>query len=104
WSSDVCSSDLRVRARGNAPGVSAPWPIPRPWTLPSRRSSPLALSFPAHAGFAAATPTLTPTVLQSTSRRRDYFATLHGDFGLSIWLSQIVQSREAPRAGFEPAT
>ena len=51
-----------------------------------------------------APPALTPTVLQSTSRRRDYFATLHGDFGLSIWLSQIVQSREAPRAGFEPAT
>src|SRR5207249_12111977 len=59
---------------------------------------------PADAGFASAPPTLTPTVLQSTSRRRDYLATLHGDFGLSIWLSQIVQSREAPRAGFEPAT
>src|SRR5204863_801486 len=34
----------RARTQGSSLAVSAPWPIPRPRTPPSRRSSPLSLS------------------------------------------------------------
>src|SRR5256886_471842 len=61
---------------------------------------------PAGAGFAIAAPALTPTrpAFYVASPLTRYFATLHADSGLSIWFSQTVQSREAPPAGFEPAT
>src|SRR2546429_1764408 len=81
----------RVRAKGTAPGESAPSPIQPPSTLPSPLASPL----PARATRrvlrqrdACAYPF---NVLPATLRRRArYFATLLARSYLSIWLSQIV--------------